>query len=165
MQRDGVQLLEKLTTAKLDMLHVKSLYVLALNMVRSQRLDESSVADVHKQYGDHLYIKADNDRAMVQFVDTVGWMQPSYVIRKVVQVIHCLFVMYDVTATFMNMRNCFFFRAHCGAMGIFLNWENYFWSLHMFALCAFLYVEWVLPTLTFAVLIIHNDELTLKLTN
>ena len=47
IQRDGVQLLEKLTTAKLDMLHVKSLYVFVLNMVRSQRLDESSVADIH----------------------------------------------------------------------------------------------------------------------
>lgn len=83
---DGQQLScleEKPTSAKLDMLYSKSLYVLALNMARSQRLDESSVADIHRQYGDHLYTKADYDGAMAQFVKTIGWTQPSYVIRKV----------------------------------------------------------------------------------
>lgn len=65
------------------MLYAKSLYVLALNMARSQRLDESSVADIHRQYGDHLYAKADYDGAMAQFIKTIGWTQPSYVIRKV----------------------------------------------------------------------------------
>jgi hypothetical protein len=65
------------------MLYRKSLYVLALNMAKSQRLDESSVADIHRQYGDHLYTKGDYDGAMAQFVKTIGWTQPSYVIRKV----------------------------------------------------------------------------------
>ncbi|KIM77475.1 hypothetical protein PILCRDRAFT_76651 [Piloderma croceum F 1598] len=73
---------EKPTSAKLDMLYRKSLYVLALNMAKSQRLDESSVADIHRQYGDHLYTKGDYDGAMAQFVKTIGWTQPSYVIRK-----------------------------------------------------------------------------------
>jgi hypothetical protein len=52
-------------------------------MAKSQRLDESSVADIHRQYGDHLYTKGDFDGAMAQFVKTIGWTQPSYVIRKV----------------------------------------------------------------------------------
>jgi hypothetical protein len=37
---------EKSTSSKLDMLYRRSLYVLPLNMARSQRLDESSVAVV-----------------------------------------------------------------------------------------------------------------------
>jgi Tfp pilus assembly protein PilF len=65
------------------MLYRKSLYVLALNMARSQRLDESSVADIHRQYGDHLYAKGDYDGAMGQFVRCIGWTEASYVIRKV----------------------------------------------------------------------------------
>ena len=65
------------------MLYSKSLYVLALNMARTQRLDESSVADIHRRYGDHLYAKGDYDGAMAQFVKSIGWGQPSYVIRKV----------------------------------------------------------------------------------
>ena len=65
------------------MLYRKSLYVLALNLAKTQRLDESSVADIHRQYGDHLYSKTDYDGAMLQFVKTIGHLQPSYVIRKV----------------------------------------------------------------------------------
>ncbi len=74
---------EKPTSTKLDMLYRKSLYLLALNLAKTQKLDESSVADIHRQYGDHLYSKADYDGAMQQFVQTIGHLQPSYVIRKV----------------------------------------------------------------------------------
>jgi hypothetical protein len=76
------------------MLYRKSLYVLALNMAKSQRLDESSVADIHRQYGDHLYTKGDYDGAMAQFVKTIGWTQPSYVIRKVKY--DCFIVIYII---------------------------------------------------------------------
>jgi vacuolar protein sorting-associated protein 11 len=74
---------EKPTTQKLEMLYSKSHFLLALNLAKTQRLDESSVADIHRRYGDHLYAKADYDGAMQQFVQTIGWLQPSYVIRKV----------------------------------------------------------------------------------
>jgi Tfp pilus assembly protein PilF len=65
------------------MLYRKSLYLLALNLASTQKLDESSVADIHQQYGDHLYSKGDYDGAMQQYVQTIGFLQPSYVIRKV----------------------------------------------------------------------------------
>ncbi|KAI0934915.1 hypothetical protein AcV5_006605 [Taiwanofungus camphoratus] len=73
---------EKPTSAKLDMLYRKSQFTVALNLASTQRLDESSVADIHRQYGDHLYSKGDYDGAMQQFVQTIGHVQPSYVIRK-----------------------------------------------------------------------------------
>ncbi|KAF9460675.1 hypothetical protein BDZ94DRAFT_1265603 [Collybia nuda] len=73
---------EKSTSAKLDMLYRKSLYTLALSLAKTQNLEESSVADIHRQYGDHLYTKGDYDGAMQQFVLTIGHLQPSYVIRK-----------------------------------------------------------------------------------
>lgn len=65
------------------MLYSKSLFVLALSLAKTQELDESSVADIHRQYGDHLYTKGDYDGAMSQYVKTLGNLQPSYVIRKV----------------------------------------------------------------------------------
>jgi Tfp pilus assembly protein PilF len=65
------------------MLYRKSFYPIALNLAKTQQLDESSVADIHRQYGDHLYSKADYDGAMQQFIQTIGHLQPSYVIRKV----------------------------------------------------------------------------------
>ncbi|KAH8117125.1 hypothetical protein DFH11DRAFT_1579398 [Phellopilus nigrolimitatus] len=73
---------EKPTPEKLDMLYRKNLYLLALNLANTRGLDEFSVADIHRQYGDHLYSKGDYDGAMQQFVKTIGYLQPSYVIRK-----------------------------------------------------------------------------------
>ncbi|KAF7976736.1 hypothetical protein HWV62_5706 [Athelia sp. TMB] len=73
---------EKPNSAKLEMLYRRSLFVMALSIARTQHMEESSVADIHRQYGDHLYAKGDYDGAMAQFVQTIGWTQPSYVIRK-----------------------------------------------------------------------------------
>ncbi|KAG6901941.1 hypothetical protein C0995_006463 [Termitomyces sp. Mi166 len=73
---------EKSTATKLDHLYRKSLYNLALSLAKTQQLDESSVADIHRQYGDHLYQKGEYDNSMQQFVQTIGYLQPSYVIRK-----------------------------------------------------------------------------------
>ncbi|KAJ7102330.1 hypothetical protein B0H15DRAFT_325906 [Mycena belliarum] len=71
-------------SAKLDMLYRSSMYPVALNLAKTQGLEESSetVADIHKQYGDHLYNKGNWDGAMGQFVKTIGSVPPSYVIRK-----------------------------------------------------------------------------------
>ncbi|KAJ7814129.1 hypothetical protein B0H14DRAFT_2850933 [Mycena olivaceomarginata] len=79
-----VQLLEKPFSAKLDMLYRSSMYPVALNLAKTQGLEDSSetVADIHRQYGDHLYNKGNWDGAMGQFVKTIGWVAPSYVIRK-----------------------------------------------------------------------------------
>ncbi|KAJ7785937.1 hypothetical protein B0H16DRAFT_1681201 [Mycena metata] len=79
-----LQLLEKPFSAKLDMLYRSSMYPVALNLAKTQGLEESSasVADIHKQYGDHLYNKGNWDGAMGQFVKTIGSVAPSYVIRK-----------------------------------------------------------------------------------
>lgn len=74
---------EKPTAAKLDLLYRRSLYTLALDLAKTQKLDDAHVTDIHRQYGDHLYSKGEYDSAMQQFVQTIGHVQPSYVIRKV----------------------------------------------------------------------------------
>ena len=65
------------------MLYRKSLYIVALNLASTQNLDASNVADIRRQFGDHLYAKGDYDGAMNQYVQTIGHLQPSYVVRKV----------------------------------------------------------------------------------
>jgi hypothetical protein len=72
------------------MLYRKAYYLLALDLAKTQNLDESSTADIHRQYGDSLYAKGEYDSAMQQFVKTIGWVQPSYVIRKVRKIV-CIF--------------------------------------------------------------------------
>lgn len=74
---------EKPTATKLDMLYRRGYYVLALDIAKTQQMGQESVADIHRQYGDYLYAKPDYDAAMQQYLQTIGYVQPSYVIRKV----------------------------------------------------------------------------------
>jgi Tfp pilus assembly protein PilF len=77
------RLQEKPTPEKLGMLYARQHYTLALSVASTQGLDDAGVADIHRQYGDYLYGRGDYDAAMAQYVQTIGSVQPSYVIRKV----------------------------------------------------------------------------------
>ncbi|PWN52887.1 hypothetical protein IE53DRAFT_239997 [Violaceomyces palustris] len=83
---------ERPLRAKLDILYRKSLFLLAVNLAKShaERAGspeaaarvEALMADIFQRYGDHLYAKGDFEGAMAQYVKTIGYTQPSYVIRK-----------------------------------------------------------------------------------
>eukprot|EP01135_Chromosphaera_perkinsii_P001580 Nk52_evm50s207 gene=Nk52_evmTU50s207 len=77
-----IQLEEKDTQTKLDILFKKNLYPLAISLANSQHYDYDSIIEICTQYGDHLYNKRDFDNAMAQYVRTIGYLEPSYVIRK-----------------------------------------------------------------------------------
>ncbi|KAI7907015.1 uncharacterized protein BX663DRAFT_494525 [Cokeromyces recurvatus] len=73
---------EKDTPTKLEILFKLNLYVLAINLAHMQKYDDSSIAEIFKKYGDHLYNKGDYDGSMEQYIRTIGQLEPSYVIRK-----------------------------------------------------------------------------------
>ncbi|EIN07034.1 hypothetical protein PUNSTDRAFT_114539 [Punctularia strigosozonata HHB-11173 SS5] len=73
---------EKPMSEKLDMLYRKGQYTLALQLAKTQKLDDTGVADIHRRYGDSLYARGEYDSAMQQYIHTLGYLQPSYVIRK-----------------------------------------------------------------------------------
>ncbi|KAI8878575.1 vacuolar protein sorting-associated protein 11 [Backusella circina FSU 941] len=73
---------EKDTPTKLEILFKLNLYVLAINLAHMQKYDDTSIAEIFKKYGDHLYSKGDYDGAMEQYIRTIGQLEPSYVIRK-----------------------------------------------------------------------------------
>ncbi|KAG8779740.1 hypothetical protein FRC20_003526, partial [Serendipita sp. 405] len=86
------QLSEASMASKLDILYSKNNYALAISMAKSQGLDEASVADIYRRYGDQFYNAGDHEGAMDQYLRTIGSLQPSYVIRKYLdaQRIQCL---------------------------------------------------------------------------
>lgn len=73
---------EKDMESKLDMLFKKNLYTVAINLVQTQQADAAATAEVLRKYGDHLYGKQDYDEAMAQYIHTIGYLEPSYVIQK-----------------------------------------------------------------------------------
>ncbi|KAL0580217.1 Vacuolar protein sorting-associated protein 11 [Marasmius crinis-equi] len=84
LEDDGelTHLSEKPTSAKLEMLYRRALYSGALTLARTHGLDESNVADIHRQYGDYLYARGEYEASMAQYIKTLGHVKASYVIRK-----------------------------------------------------------------------------------
>ncbi|KAJ1739546.1 Vacuolar protein sorting-associated protein 11 [Coemansia sp. RSA 989] len=73
---------EKDLLERLDILYRQNLYPLAVKMAQNGNYDMASVAGIYKRYGDWLYSKDDFDTAMSQYMQTIGFVEPSYVIRK-----------------------------------------------------------------------------------
>ena len=73
---------EKDTTSKLDVLLRKSLYPLAISLAAEEQADVSEIMSLYKLYADNLYKKNDFDGAIAQYCHTIGFIQPSYVIRR-----------------------------------------------------------------------------------
>ena len=65
------------------MLYRRGYYPLALGIAKTQQLDDASIADIHLKTADALYNKKNYDDALTHYVQTIGHVQPSYVIRKV----------------------------------------------------------------------------------
>lgn len=74
---------EQFIQTKLDALYRKNLYTLAVTVAENAGVDAAGISEIHKRYGDYLYDKGDFDSAMNQFIQTLGHLQPSYVIRQV----------------------------------------------------------------------------------
>lgn len=59
MNKEVFQLDEKDLQNKLSLLFKKNLYDIAVRVAKSNQYDSEGLADIFKQYGDHLYSKAD----------------------------------------------------------------------------------------------------------
>ena len=73
---------EKDTQTKLKLLYKKSMYQIAIDLAKAQQFDTSDVMDIYLRYGDYLYQRTDYPRAVQQYIATIGYKEPSYVIRK-----------------------------------------------------------------------------------
>lgn len=97
-----LQLDEKDLQSKLSLLFKKNLYDIAVRIAKNNQYDSESLAEIFKQYGDHLYSKGDFGGlhfsygnfyilfkyiflclgAVDQYGKTIGFLEPSYVIRR-----------------------------------------------------------------------------------
>ena len=76
------QLTEKDIQTKLDLLFKKNFYDVAIKIAKSNQYDSYGLVDIFRQYGDHLYSKADYSGAIENYIKTIGQLEPSYVIRR-----------------------------------------------------------------------------------
>ncbi|KAI9298531.1 hypothetical protein K502DRAFT_360671 [Neoconidiobolus thromboides FSU 785] len=83
--KDGelIKIYEKEVQNKLEILLKQDLFQLSLNICQSNKgVDNKQLADIHKKFADFLYQKGEFDDAMDQYINTLAYLEPSYVIRK-----------------------------------------------------------------------------------
>lgn len=73
---------EKDLQSKLNSLYKKNMYDTAVKIAKNNQYDAEGLSDIFKQYGDHLYGKANFGGAVEQYIKTIGYLEPSYVIRR-----------------------------------------------------------------------------------
>lgn len=73
---------EKDLQSKLTSLYKKNMYDTAVKIAKNNQYDAEGLSDIFKQYGDHLYGKANFAGAVEQYIKTIGFLEPSYVIRR-----------------------------------------------------------------------------------
>uniref|UniRef100_A0A336K2Y2 Vacuolar protein sorting-associated protein 11 homolog n=1 Tax=Culicoides sonorensis TaxID=179676 RepID=A0A336K2Y2_CULSO len=83
---------EKDLQSKLELLYKRNLYDIAVRIAKSQELNNEGLSDIYRQYGDHLYNKSHYTGAVEQFIKTIGYLEPSYVIRKFLDSRHIHFL-------------------------------------------------------------------------
>lgn len=76
------QLHEHDLQSKMDKLFKMNLYQISISLASNSSMDRAYVMDIFQRYGDHLYSKGDYDGAMQQYLETIKYVEPSYVIRK-----------------------------------------------------------------------------------
>jgi len=77
-----LQFIEKDTNSKIDVLLKKSLYTLAITLAAEEQCDAAEIVKLYQKYAEHLYENEEYDAAVEQYCNTIGFIQPSHVIRK-----------------------------------------------------------------------------------
>lgn len=75
------KLSEKDFQTKLEVLYRKHLYEIAISLAKTQSTPQT-LLDIYKVYAEHLYSKGNFNDAIAQYINTIGSLEPSYVIRK-----------------------------------------------------------------------------------
>ncbi|CAG9799537.1 unnamed protein product [Chironomus riparius] len=74
---------EKDLQSKLQSLYKKNMYDTAVKIAKNNQYnDAEGLSDIFKNYGDHLYAKGNFSSAVEQYIKTIGYLEPSYVIRR-----------------------------------------------------------------------------------
>ncbi|CAI5443623.1 unnamed protein product [Caenorhabditis angaria] len=82
--KDGTlsELAEKNLMTKLDILIKKNLYDVAIGIAKNSKDGGEQLKGIHRKYADYLYGKGDYDNAINEYKETIGMLEPSYVIKK-----------------------------------------------------------------------------------
>lgn len=77
-----ISLIEKDNSYKFQVFYNKRLYDFAFDYARNIKYNLSQIAEIHKNYGDYLYDISEFNKAVSEYVTTIGFVHPSFIISK-----------------------------------------------------------------------------------
>uniref|UniRef100_A0A1I7THV2 Vacuolar protein sorting-associated protein 11 homolog n=1 Tax=Caenorhabditis tropicalis TaxID=1561998 RepID=A0A1I7THV2_9PELO len=84
LSHDGLlsELIEKNLATKLDILVKKNMFDVAVLIAKNSKDGVDYLKGIHAKYGDYLYGKGDYENAIHQYKETIGMLEPSYVMKR-----------------------------------------------------------------------------------
>ncbi|CAP23608.1 Protein CBG03015 [Caenorhabditis briggsae] len=84
LSHDGLlsELVEKNIATKLDILVKKNMFDVAVLIAKNSKDGGDYLKSIHAKYGDYLYNKGDHENAIHQYKETIGMLEPSYVMKR-----------------------------------------------------------------------------------
>ncbi|EGT45012.1 CBN-VPS-11 protein [Caenorhabditis brenneri] len=81
---DGLlsELIEKNLATKLDILVKKNMFDVAVLIAKHSKDGADHLKGIHEKYGNYLYSKGDHENAIHQYKETIGKVEPSYVMKR-----------------------------------------------------------------------------------
>ncbi|KAM3180543.1 hypothetical protein ACTXT7_016070 [Hymenolepis weldensis] len=77
-----VELIEKDTKSKLEILFARKCFNLAIGIAESDKFGEEELAHIHRRYADHLFNQKQYDLAVKEYIQTIGTVEASCVVLK-----------------------------------------------------------------------------------
>ena len=71
---------------KIQTLLKKGLFAEAQKIAHNAKFPEEIIAEICKEHADNLYEKKQFDESLEQFMKTIGYLNPSYVIQRFIEV-------------------------------------------------------------------------------
>jgi len=81
-QKQIIRLKEKDNKDKFDTFYKKSFFDTAYEYAKNLNYDKRKISEISKQHALHLYRKGDYAKAIEQYILTINYLDPSYVIQS-----------------------------------------------------------------------------------
>jgi len=80
--RQIIRLKEKDNKYKFEIFYKRSFFENAYEYAKNLNYDKKKICEISKRHGDHLCQKGDYAKAIEQYILTINYLDPSYVIQK-----------------------------------------------------------------------------------
>ena len=81
-KKNILKLKEKENKDKFEIFYSKNQYETALTYAENSGFEKEKISEIRRKYAEYEYSKGDFDKAILQYIKTINYLEPSLVIQK-----------------------------------------------------------------------------------